>query len=56
MIHSLAIQLYKPGGPGFGVSDLIAFREPFNKEKACSSYANINGSTYRIEMDSEKIN
>ena len=52
--HDWAIRCKKNRGPEFGLSELNALLEPFNKDNACWSNANKDG--YQIEMDSEKIN
>ena len=52
--HKWAINCNKDYGPSFGLSELLALIEPFNKDDACVS--NANKEAYQIEMDSEKIN
>ena len=52
--HQWAIVCNKDKGPCFGLSELQAFLEPFNKDNAC--WSNANEDVYQVEMDSEKIN
>ena len=51
---SLAIICRKDRGPMFGIIELSAWYEPFNKENACSSSTDIIG--YGIPRNSEGIN
>ena len=48
-----AIICAKVYGPAFGNCELLALHQPFNKDNACCSNANVLG--YRIGMDSESI-
>ena len=51
---SYAIWCRKDYGPYFGIRELSAVNEPFNKENACSSWT--NDDAYNIPRNSEGIN
>jgi hypothetical protein len=45
------------GRPDYGISELDANNEPFNKERACRSWINKSGgSTYSVKVDSNGKN
>jgi hypothetical protein len=47
--HREAIYSCEVRGPNFGLGELKAYREPFNEEKRCRSWANREG--YKIPLD-----
>jgi hypothetical protein len=51
---SMAIRCDKYRGPHFGYGELIADKEPYNKENACWSFP--KGNAYNIPRSSEGIN
>jgi hypothetical protein len=52
--HDRAIFCVKGYGPRFGDGELSVFKEPFNRQNACWSWA--NSSVYNIPVNSEGIN
>ena len=49
-----AVRCMKESGQEFGMGELLAFKSPFNQDKAFLSWANQSG--YNIPVDSEGIN